>query len=197
MCCSSHPPLPCRELDAGFGGRLTGYVNWSLSSFTLDKLLDGAFPTYAALQLDLYNALDEVEPDPNDEDEDVAYLPFIDFDCMADMADMGFTTYNSSMRVDVTVDVNNGTDLVPFNVTGLPLQYWRDFTTSFFDGTDGERENLSAILLNAEARDTSPTSFGPCFNNKLTCRLLRNNLSTPPTSLVFCVRVTMTTSSPY
>ena len=61
--------------------RASGYVDWSLSSFSVANLLDGlAFPGYDSQRLQLY-ALDGNRIS-NSTGTDYLYLPFIDFDCL-------------------------------------------------------------------------------------------------------------------
>ena len=63
--------------------RASGYVDWSLSSFSVANLLDGlAFPGYASQRLQLYDL--EGNRIRNDSGTDYLYLPFVDFDCLLD-----------------------------------------------------------------------------------------------------------------
>ena len=71
----------CYYRPENFDG-LSGYVDWSLSSFNVSSLLDGrAFPAFDAQELLLFNGSNPV-PDASDNDENFLYLPFVDFACL-------------------------------------------------------------------------------------------------------------------
>ena len=64
--------------------RASGFVSFSLSPFKVVNLLDGdAFPGFAAHQLQLYNTTTNQRIRDTDGNE-LLYLPFIDFDCLAE-----------------------------------------------------------------------------------------------------------------
>ena len=111
--------------------RLTGYVEWSLSNFSLNELVDGrAFPAFTAQELPLY--ID------GDEQEDLLYLPFIDFDCISNRSN---------------ADISNDS----FSI--------RTFSESQYKAFYGNSTNR-ALLFSDSKRDESPDegSEGPCFN---------------------------------
>ena len=55
-------------------------MNWSLSPFPVDRLLDGhSFPAFTAHQLPLFDVEGNVLPNQSDS---ALYLPYVDIDCM-------------------------------------------------------------------------------------------------------------------
>ena len=79
-----------QESDA----RLSGFLDWSLTNFTIDKLVDGqAFPAFTAHELQIY--LKEGDEKFEIGNEDVLYLPFINLSCLADrQMQMGKNLFN-------------------------------------------------------------------------------------------------------
>ena len=64
---------------------LSGFVDWSLTNFTVEKLLDGnSFPAYDFQKLSLFD-VDGTELTGNStKDNAVLYLPFVNFTCLAE-----------------------------------------------------------------------------------------------------------------
>lgn len=81
--------------DENLPRRLSGFIDWSLTNFTLDKLVDGrTFPAFTAHELQLYNNNgDIIQMPPNlttnnpPATSDILYLPYVNFDCLAEMFD--------------------------------------------------------------------------------------------------------------
>lgn len=86
-----------RMENTSFSSRLSGYVDWSLANFTLDKLIDGsAFPAFSAHELTLYNSDgNEIE----NGDDKYMYVPFVNFDCLQNMSS---TTFNFTTFENIT-----------------------------------------------------------------------------------------------
>ena len=83
------PPPPHSNRPEGTPG-LSGYVNWSLTTFTVDKLLDGdTFPAFSAQELQVYDTAGNILPEAesggffSSNDEYGVYLPFVDFECLS------------------------------------------------------------------------------------------------------------------
>jgi hypothetical protein len=68
--------------------RLSGFVDWSLSDFNVNKLLDGkAFPAFSAHELQVYDMDGEViEGESAGDTTFAAYVPYVDFNCLMDRA---------------------------------------------------------------------------------------------------------------
>ena len=66
------------------GTGLNGYIDWSLSNFTLQKLADGmSFPAFSAQELEIYDNDGNVLTRTRDGiEQDVLYLPYVDFNCL-------------------------------------------------------------------------------------------------------------------
>lgn len=72
---------------------INGYVNWSLSPFYIDALLDGeAFPSLSAQRLGLFDL------EGNDlmaaDGSDLLYLPYVDIDCIMLNVSVNYTNSN-------------------------------------------------------------------------------------------------------
>ncbi len=82
--------------------RLNEYVEWSLTEFSVDSLIDGiAFPSYSALLLDLADnkGKDVLNTNVTNADQEYKYLPFIDHECLQ--------MVNSSILVANTTTTDN------------------------------------------------------------------------------------------
>ena len=78
---------------------LTGYVNWSLAPFTIDRLLDSnSFPAFSAHNLPLYDNESNILPNSSNS---ALYLPYVDTDCMVrkfpEVKDYLFTFENTGI----------------------------------------------------------------------------------------------------
>lgn len=59
-------------------------MDWTLSDFTVVKLLDGsAFPAFSAQELQLYDINGDIITGRNG--SNALYLPYVDFDCLVRM----------------------------------------------------------------------------------------------------------------
>ena len=155
------PIVPLGEHAADQG--LSGYANWSTTSFSVNVLVDGeAFPAYTAQSLEYFS--DNGEPAEivaNGQNGDTAlYLPFIDIQCVEDR------NPNCSLKNLVQVKV------VRYNDTEGDLQWT-------FSAAGYERfyrnETCRKLVLDAETDNTSPSprkndSQNPCFLDTTTCR---------------------------
>ena len=89
----------------------SGYVNWSLTTFTLEKLVDGnTFPAFAAHELQLYDMDGEViTRDPQEGgrsgEDGVLYLPYINFTCLLENLNLN--------EEDLFIE--------PINITGISV----------------------------------------------------------------------------
>ena len=160
---------------------LQGYVNWSLSPFYIDSLLDGeAFPAVSAQQLvlidDIGNSLKENNGIPymanntdGDGSSDLLYLPYADVGCLIrEGVSTSYIDSHGRMRarffvVNVTIEGE-----LQMNVS-FSEDSWEDFYRN---------ENVS-LLYNITGDNGGPLfnrsprrqSFGLCFNKRNhTCR---------------------------
>ena len=81
---------------------LSGYVNWSLSEFPVEVLLDGnAFPAFTAHELPLYD--DNGDEVMGADDSPLLYLPWIDFDCLMEqnIGSTEVTTKNITLKGEI------------------------------------------------------------------------------------------------
>lgn len=145
--------VPDDAVDRG----LSGYANWSTTSFEIGDLVDGsAFPAYSAQELDYENE-DGSEVQSNATgDSTPLYLPFIDFTCLIDRGIMNRCPDVEFTEVIVTtLDGDNFTDL-----TFSDDQYETYYRSSC--------RNLTVRV----GRDDSPEdrNLGPCFKTNSTCR---------------------------
>ena len=158
-------------------------MNWSLSPFYIDVLLDGeAFPAVSAQQLGLFdndgNALDEDRGRPymsanrGDNSSDLLYLPYVDFGCLIN---------NNMQNVSLSYNDNDGNTRARFftvnvtiegNVMPNYMTFSRDSWRNFY-----LNENYTNLLytlpVGGDFDDRSPEaqSFGICFNRISTqCR---------------------------
>ena len=132
---------------------LSGYANWSTTSFSVGVLVDGeAFPAFSAQSLELVN------DDGSEISGTPLYLPYINFSCIIEYSN------NCSFADEIGY----------FNVTkyGGYVEEVRTFTEEsferFFDDPDCRR-----LLFNASTKtNQSPRkdSQGVCFLNEVSCR---------------------------
>ena len=144
--------VPDNAVDRG----LSGYANWSTTSFRIDDLVDGsAFPAYSAQELDYENE-DGTEVQSNaTRDSTPLYLPFIDFDCLQEENIAGRCDLKLTEVYVTTVNDGNFTD-----ITFTDEEYKKYYQSSC--------RNLTVDV----GEDDSPEErqLGPCFNKNFTCR---------------------------
>lgn len=154
---------------------INGYVNWSLSPFYIDALLDGeAFPSVSAQRLAIFS-IDGTTlqaDDPND-DSDLLYLPYVNITCLQEMGVLNMYTNNDGQTLPRFYPVNNLTGVI--NATQA---FSRDSWVNFYTN-ETTREDLEMLLfrlpVSSDAPDLSPVanSTGPCFIPLSTqCRLV-------------------------
>jgi hypothetical protein len=137
---------------------LSGYANWSTTSFSVNALVDGeAFPAYSAQSLEFLSDNGEpVEILNRTRDEVALYLPFIDVTCVKMM---------SSCADGNTVEVR----VVRYNETedDMQLAFTENGYKRFY-----ENQTCRALVLGTGSDSKSPDrgSQGPCFRNDTTCR---------------------------
>ena len=137
---------------------LSGYANWSTTSFLVNALVDGeAFPAYSAQSLEFLSDNGEpVEILNRTRDEVALYLPFIDVTCVKMM---------SSCADGNTVEVR----VVRYNETedDMQLAFTENGYKRFY-----ENQTCRELVLRTRSDNMSPKrgSQGPCFRNDTTCR---------------------------
>ena len=101
--------------------RLSGYVDWSLANFTVDKLLDGeAFPAFSAHELQVYDRDGEViEVESSVFSSNFAvFVPFVDWDCLVNVNVSALINLTAEERVNlVNATINLEDALMDFNGT--------------------------------------------------------------------------------
>ena len=144
-----------RSADRG----LSGYANWSTTTFNILDLADGdAFPAYSAQQLNSVNDDGTDVKILTAGSDDVLYLPFIDFDCLAanhDDPQYNCTSYSITEYESEKIDGSNET-LVSFS----SKQY-----ESFYDSAACRQ-----LVVNTKSRSPTGSQLGPCFDNSTSCR---------------------------
>ena len=154
------PIVPIGEEAADQG--LSGYANWSSTSFLVSTLVDGeAFPAFTAQSLEYLS--DDGEPAEiimNGTRGDVAlYLPFIDMECIENMDRSPSCVDGNTVQVRVVRynETENETPWV-FSENGYRRFY--------------ERQECRSLVVNASSDNASPDrgGLGDCFNPNSTCR---------------------------
>ncbi len=137
---------------------LSGYVNWSLSDFPIEDLVDGrAFPAMNAQELVLY---DDDGDEVTDDGEDLLYLPWINFTCIEEESGVAVTTTKEIVMLGIRR-----------NITTFTESNWEDFY--------GEEENRILLFNNPDPGDNQTPdedSEGPCYKrdseaDPVKCRL--------------------------
>ena len=158
---------------------LNGYVNWSLSPFYIDALLDGeAFPSVSAQRLGLFELDGTALEAPDPDGSDLLFLPYVDIDCLT-MNGVSDTYTTDGQTRDRFFDVPNITLIRP--ETGLPLTITRAFSRNswinFYTNTT-TLENIEQLLYmiptdDYQDRSPSANTTGPCFlMESFQCRLV-------------------------
>ena len=138
---------------------LSGYVNWSTTSFDILDLFDGdAFPAYSAQKLKSVNE-DGSDVTILSGGEEALYLPFIDFDCLdANAASMECLSYNTTAFIYTRLDGSVGT-----NVSFSAKQYKEFYSSS----------KCRKLVVNKKVGDSPEEGdHGICFNNGSSCRYM-------------------------
>ena len=154
-------------------------MDWSLSPFYIDALLDGeAFPAVSAQQLGLFadngTALDEssgtpyMSPNGGDNSSNLLYLPYINFTCLLERdVSLSYTEGTNTRATFFTVNVTIEGNVMP-NYMTFSRDSWRNFYQN------RNYTNLLYILpTGSDFDDRSPEkmSFGDCFDQTSTqCR---------------------------
>ena len=153
------PIVPLGE-EAAFQG-LSGYANWSSTSFLVSTLVDGeAFPAFTAQSLEFLSDDGEpVEIVNGTRDGVPLYLPFIDMECVIQ---------NSTMMNRSCVDMNIvQVRVVHFNETEDDIQW--AFTENGYRRFY-ERRDCRDLVVVTDSDNESPKRLRPCFNPNSTCR---------------------------
>ena len=154
---------------------IRGYVDWSLSPFYIDALLDGeAFPSVSAQRLAIFNINGTaLQANDTNDDSDLLYLPYVNISCLREMGVLPTYTNNDGQTLPRFYDVNNLAGVI--NVTQT---FSRDSWVNFYTN-ETTRDDLQMLLFRLpdsnDAPDLSPVvdSTGPCFIPLSTqCRLV-------------------------
>lgn len=82
---SLHPSPPSLPPSSNQDPALQGFVDWSLTNFTVNKLLEGAFPAFSAHELQVYDRAGEILQDDDSSlfsSNFAVFVPFVDFECL-------------------------------------------------------------------------------------------------------------------
>ena len=157
------PIVPLGEHAADQG--LSGYANWSTTSFSVNVLVDGeAFPAYTAQSLEYFSDDGELaEIVANNANGNTAlYLPFIDIQCvMNSTLNETYPSCSEGNLVQVKV--------VRYNETEDDLQW--TFSAAGYERFYRNKE-CRDLVLGTGTDNTSPRdgSQGDCFLSTTTCR---------------------------
>jgi len=151
---------------------IRGYVNWSLSPFYIDALLDGeAFPSVSAQRLGLFDLNGDPVPTDDPEDtSDLLFLPYVNITCLTEMGVLDtYTSGGQTLRR--FFPVNNLT------IPGLKMQITEAFSrnswVNFYTENQEQLNNLLFNISEPDAEDRSPVTntTGPCFiDQSMQCR---------------------------
>lgn len=88
---------------------LKGFVDWSLTNFTVNKLLEGAFPAFTThVNLLVYDTMGEVLPEDDSagffsSGDFGVFVPYVDFDCLeAEAVKMGLDISDRIITINNT-----------------------------------------------------------------------------------------------
>jgi len=139
---------------------INGYVNWSLSPFYIDALLDGeAFPSVSAQRLGLFDL------EGNDlmaaDGSDLLYLPYVDIPCLVRMNVSEDYTNDNGQTFPRFYPVENENLTA---VTGITEAFSRNSWIDFYNNRTYV-EYLFGVSSSSEYEDISPlaNSAGDCF----------------------------------
>ncbi len=132
---------------------LSGYVNWSLSNFPIEDLVDGrAFPAMNAQELPLYD--DDGDEVTNADGDTLLYLPWINTDCLEEKL-----SNPSTFLFNVTnITIGGRTEEL---ITAFTEDTWSDFYN--------KKDNRELLFIPAPDDNETPEEGsvfdGSCFVN--------------------------------
>jgi hypothetical protein len=140
---------------------LSGYANWSTTSYEVDVLVDGsAFPAFTAQSLKFVNddgSAVEVVDGPGGDGNLPLYLPFINFTCIEEMAEDN----------DCDMAVLSNISITTYDGNENETTFAADEYAKFY----GKRE-CRDLVFNMGDTSASPgnSSKGPCYDGETPCR---------------------------
>ena len=142
---------------------LSGYIQWSVSPFPVNSLLDGqAFPAYSTHALVMYD--DNGNKIANANGKPILYLPFIDFECLYDAVTSNVS--NSATLFSNYSDPLTGEN--KFGFTGAQYACFYGGGRCSDNGTDTGQFKHFVFDAKADWSPREPT--GPCANLTVLCQ---------------------------